>query len=151
MTFEYSNNITCTKEEAWKLITEIERRPDWIHFMDKCVWLEKKPDIIGSTYNEVEVFLGFSLNVKYKVTEYIEFEKMTSKCDMYPFHQKVEVTMKENKNGTIFTKLLIDAEIGVLGLIPKFIIKNRVDALVQPLVDKFFEILETESVLQKSK
>ena len=68
---------------------------------------------------------------------------------MYPFHQKVEVSMKENKNGTVFTKLVIDAQIGVLGLIPKFIIKNRVDALVQPLVDKFFDILESESSLKK--
>jgi hypothetical protein len=149
MTFEYSNNIKCTKEEAWKLITEIERRPDWIHFMDNCSWLDKKPEIIGSTYNEEEVFLGFHLNVKYTVTEYKEFEKMTSKCDMYPFHQKVEVSMRENKNGTVFTKLVIDAQIGVLGLIPKFIIKNRVDALVQPLVDKFFDILESESSLKQ--
>ena len=147
MTFEYSNNIRCTKVEAWKLITEIERRPEWIHFMDKCSWLDKKPGLIGSTYNEQELFLGFHLNVKYIVTDYIEYEKMTSKCDMYPFHQKVEVTMKENNNGTVFTKLLIDADLGVLGLLPKFIIKNRVDALVQPLVDKFFEILESESSL----
>lgn len=148
MTFEYSNNIKCTKEEAWKLVTEIERRPDWIHFMDKCAWVDKKPGMIGSTYVEEEVFLGFHLDVKYTVVEYKEFEKMTSKCDMYPFHQKVEVTMKENKDGTVYAKLVIDAQIGVLGLIPKFIIKNRVDALVQPLVDKFFDILESESSLK---
>jgi hypothetical protein len=149
MIFEYDNNIKCTKEEAWKLITEIERRPDWIHFQEKCYWLDKKPAIIGSTYQEVEVFLGFHLNVKYTVTAYKEFERMTSKCDMYPFHQKVEVTMKENKDKTVYCKLHIEANLGVLGLLPKSIIKNRVDALVQPLVDKFLEILETESSLKK--
>ena len=149
MIFEYDNNIKCTKEEAWNLITEIERRPEWIHFMDNCKWLDKKTGIVGSTYQEEEVFLGFHLNVKYKVTEYKEFEKMTSKCDMYPFHQKVEVTMRENKNGTVYTKLLIDGDLGVLGLLPKWIIKNRVDALVQPLVDKFFDILESETSLKK--
>jgi hypothetical protein len=68
---------------------------------------------------------------------------------MYPFHQRVEVTMKDNKNGTVYTKLHLDADLGVLGLLPKWIIKNRVDALVQPLVDKFFEILESESILNK--
>ena len=148
MILEYTNLIQCTKEEAWKLITEIERRPDWIHFQEKCYWLDKKPAIIGSTYQEIEVFLGFHLNVKYMVTEYKEYEKMSSKCDMYPFHQLIEVTMKDNNNGTIFTKLKIDAKIGVLGLLPKSIIKNRVDALVQPFVDKFKEILETESSLR---
>ena len=62
MIFEYDNNIKCTKEEAWKLITEIERRPEWIHFMDNCKWLDKKTGIVGSTYQEEEVFL-FSLIV----------------------------------------------------------------------------------------
>ena len=57
--------------------------------------------------------------------------------------------MRENKNGTVYTKLLIDGDLGVLGLLPKWIIKNRVDALVQPLVDKFFDILESETSLKK--
>ena len=148
MIFEYENNINCTKEEAWKLITEIERRPDWIHFQEKCYWLDKKPGIVGSTYQEKEVFLGFPLNVKYTVTAYKEYEIMTSKCDMFPFKQKVEVTMHENKDGTVYCKLLIDASIGVLGLLPKSVIKTRVDELVNPLVDKFLEILETESSLR---
>lgn len=149
MIFEYANNVNCTKEEAWKLITEIERRPEWIHFMEKCNWLDKKPVIVGSTYQEKEVFLGFPLNVKYTVSAYQEYERMSSKCDMYPFHQMVEVLMKENKNGTVLCTLRIDANIGVLGFIPKIIINNRVDALIQPLVDKFISILESESSLRK--
>lgn len=148
MTFEYSNTINCTKEEAWSFITEIERRPEWIHFMDKCHWITKKNEIVGSEYKEEEIFLGFHIDVKYKVIEYKEFEKMTSKCDMFPFHQKVEISMKENINGTVFTKLIINADLGVLGLVPKFILNNRVNALVQPLVDEFKLILERESSLR---
>lgn len=147
MTFEYSNIIKCTKEEAWKLITEIERRPDWIHFMEKCYWIDKTTTMLGSTYQEKEVFLGFHLNVKYTVTDFVPYKIMKSKCDMLPFHQTVEVTMRQEKDG-VFSMLKIDAKMGVLGLLPKSIIKNRVDALVQPLVDKFQEILETESSLR---
>ena len=146
MVFEYSNIIKCTKEEAWKLITEIERRPDWIHFMEKCYWLDEKSTMVGSTYQEKEVFLGFPLNVKYTVTDFVPFQIMKSKCDMLPFHQTVEVTMRQEKNG-VFSKLKIEAKMGVLGLLPKSIINNRVDALVQPLVDKFQEILESEASL----
>lgn len=146
MIFEYSNIIKCTKQEAWKLITEIERRPDWIHFMEKCYWLENKTNMIGSTYQEKEVFLGFALNVKYTVTDFVEYELMISKCDMMPFYQTVEVFMRQEKTG-VFCSLKIEAKMGVLGLLPNSIIRNRVDALVQPLVDKFKEILETESEL----
>lgn len=147
MIFEYDNIIKCTKEEAWKLITEIERRPDWIHFMEKCYWLDKKSSIIASTYQEKEVFLGFPLNVKYIVTDFVEHELLKSKCDMMPFYQTVEVYMRQEKTG-VFCALKIDAKMGVLGLLPNSIIRNRVDALVEPLVDKFKEILETESILR---
>ncbi len=147
MVFEYTNLIKCTKDEAWKFIIEIERRPDWIHFQEKCYWLDKKPGMIGSTYQEKEVFLGFPLNVKYTVTAYKEYALMASKCDMAPFYQTVEVSMHEEKDG-VFCALRIQAKLGVLGLLPKSVIKNRVDDLVMPLVNKFIEILETESSIR---
>jgi hypothetical protein len=56
--------------------------------------------------------------------------------------------MKENASGVVCS-LIIDLKIGVLGLLPKSIIKRQVDNLVQPLVDQFIKILETESVLNK--
>lgn len=28
MTFEYTNPVKCTKQEAWNLIADLERRPD---------------------------------------------------------------------------------------------------------------------------
>lgn len=145
MIFEYAINIRSTKEAAWNLIEDIERRPEWVHFMDKCIWLDKTPEIIGSTYNEEEVFLGFHLNVKYKIIEYIPYEKMVSKCDMFPFYQKIQIVIQENKNNTIQAKLTIDGDLGVLGVVPNFIIKNRVNAIVQPLVNKFAEILDSHS------
>lgn len=148
MVFEYSNKVKCTKEEAWNLIADIERRPDWIHFMEKCYWTDKKDGFVGSKYQEVEVFLGFHLNVNYEITVWKDHEQVSSICKMPPFHQTVDVLVKEEKDG-VYCTLRINANMGVLGLIPKFIIKSQVDNLVQPLVDKFIEILESESSLKK--
>lgn len=147
MTFEYSSFVRCTKEEAWELISNIERRPEWIHFQEKCFWLDKKPGFIGSTYQEVEVFLGFHINVKYEVTAWEPYRKMTSHTKMPPFHQTVEVYMEERVDGC-YTRLVIHADMGILGLIPKFIIKNKVNELVNPMVDIFVELLEKNSVLR---
>ncbi|MBK9793582.1 MAG: SRPBCC family protein [Sphingobacteriales bacterium] len=148
MTFEYTNPVKCTKQEAWNLIADLERRPDWIHFQEKCYWTDKKPGMVGSRYQEKEVFLGFPLNVNYEITVWKEFEQVSSICLMPPFHQTVDVIVKENASGVICS-LIIDLKIGVLGLLPKSIIKRQVDNLVQPLVDQFIKILETESVLNK--
>jgi hypothetical protein len=148
MVFEYTNKVKCTKEEAWQLIADIERRPDWIHFMEKCYWTDKKAGFVGSRYQEVEVFLGFHMNVNYEVTVWKDHEQVSSICMMPPFHQTVDVLVKEDKNSVVCT-LRITANMGVLGLLPKFIIQKQVDNLVQPLVDKFIEILETETSLRK--
>lgn len=144
MLFEYINKVKCTKEEAWQLIIDIERRPDWIHFQEKCYWTDKKPGMVGSRYQEVEVFLGFHMNVNYEVIEWVDHVKMKSKCMMPPFHQTVEVTVSEETDGVICT-LRIEANMGVLGLLPKSFIKKQVDNLIDPFTQQFIHILESES------
>ena len=135
MIFEYSNHVQCTKEEAWAFITDLERRPDWIHFQEKCYWTDKKPGMVGSKYQEKEVFLGIPLNVNYEITVWKEYERVSSKCKMAPFYQVVD----------------IDAKLGPFFLVPEKFLRKQVDAIVQPLTDKFVEILERESVLRRPK
>ncbi len=148
MTFEYNNHVRCTREEAWKLISDLDRRPDWIHFQEKCYWTDKKPGMVGSRYQEKEVFLGIPLNVNYEITVWKEMEQVSSVCTMPPFYQKVDVSVQDAQDGVI-TSLIIELKVGVLGLLPKSLIKKQVDHLVQPMVDQFMKILQTETVLNK--
>src|SRR5665647_1994496 len=111
MRFEFVNKVRCTKMEAWQFIINLERRPDWIHFMEKCYWTEKKPGIVGSRYQEKELFLGIPLNINYEVTVYKEFQQMSSKCMMPPFYPVVDVLLKEDADGCVCT-LIINAKMG---------------------------------------
>ena len=146
MRFEYTNKVRCTKEEAWQFIIDLERRPDWIHFMEKCYWTEKKPGMIGSRYQEKEVFLGIPLNINYEITAWKDHEQISSKCMMPPFYPVVDVIVKENEGGCICS-LVVNAKMGPFVLVPEKFLRKQVDALVQPLVDKFIEILENETEL----
>ena len=150
MIFEYSNHVQCTKEEAWAFITDLERRPDWIHFQEKCYWTDKKPGMVGSKYQEKEVFLGIPLNVNYEINVWKEYERVSSKCKMAPFYQVVDVIVMEEEDGC-FCSLVIDAKLGPFFLVPEKFLRKQVDAIVQPLTDKFVEILERESVLRRPK
>jgi hypothetical protein len=147
MLFEYINFVKCTKEEAWQLISHIERRPDWIHFMEKCYWTEKKPGMIGSRYQEKEVFLGIPLNINYVVTKWVEHKEMSSKCNMMPFYPEVDVLVKE-KYGGCECILRVEGNMNIFKLIPNSILRKQVDYLVQPFIDNFIELLESESVLK---
>lgn len=147
MTFEYNNFVRCTKEEAWQLITDLERRPDWIHFQEKVYWTEKKEGMVGSRYQEIEVFLGIHLNINYEVTEWKENEQISSRCLMPPLYPVVDVFVKE-KPGGVESTLRFSIKLGPFELIPKFILKKQVDNIIQPMVDSFKKILESESSLR---
>lgn len=147
MIVEFTSHVRCTKQEAWKLITDLERRPEWIHFQEKCYWLEKKESMVGSRYQEKEVFLGIPLNINYEITDWIEYERMSSKCKMPPFHPKVDIIVEEEKNG-VLCSLIIDLKLGPFFLVPEKIIRTKIKALIQPLIDEFNRILESESSLK---
>lgn len=148
MTFEYNNFVRCTKEEAWGLITDLERRPDWIPFQEKVYWTDKKDGMTGSRYQEVEVFLGIHLNINYEVTVWKTNEQLSSKCLMPPLYPVVDIFVKEKPAGVDCT-LRFSIKLGPLELIPKFLLKKQVDHLIQPMVDNFIRILESESSLRK--
>lgn len=148
MKFEYVNKVRCTREEAWQLIINLERRPDWIHFMEKCYWTDKKPGMVGSRYQEKEVFLGIPLNINYEITVWKDHEQVSSKCMMAPLYPVVDVIVGDADNGCVCT-LIIEMNTKLFALVPDKFLRKRVDALVQPFVDQFIKILESESELSK--
>lgn len=145
MIFEYYSDVNCTKEAAWKLITDIERRPDWVPFMEKCYFTDFKKGWVGSKYQEKEVFLGIPLNINYEVIEYHPFKKLRSRCLMPPFYPKVDVTV-EAFDGYCKCGLIIDVKLGPFALMPKSILKSQVDNLIKPLVNNFNSLLEKENI-----
>lgn len=151
MKVQYSNDVLCTKEEAWALITDFDRRPDWIPFMEKCYLTEKKEGWVGSKYQEKEVFLKIPLNINYTITEWKEGQQLSSRCEMPPFYPVVNIYVKEIPGSTkINCTLEVDIDLGVFKFIPKSIIKPQIDHLINPLVENFIRILETDSSLRKA-
>lgn len=151
MKIEYTNEVLCTKEEAWALITNFERRPDWIPFMEKCYITEKKEGWVGSKYQEKEVFLKIPLNINYTITVWKENEQMSSKCDMAPFYPLVNIYVKDIPGSNkILSILELEADLGIFKFIPTSMIKSQINVLMKPLVDNFKSILEESSSLRKA-
>ena len=106
--------------------------------------------MVGSRYQEKEVFLGIPLNINYEVTAWKEYELMSSKCNMLPFYPVVDAIVEEEIGGCMCT-LRIEGNMKIFSLIPNSILRNQVDNLVQPLVDKFIDLLELESSLREDQ
>ncbi len=150
MKFEYINTIRCTEQEAWDLVMDLERRGEWIHFIEKTKWVEKKEVITGSIYDEKFVFLGIPLHIRYTVEKYNDKKLISSRSKMPPFYPLVDVTLaKSTKVDSVDCGLIFDISLGPLSLIPKSLLKKQVDQLIQPLVDEFIAILQRETSLNK--
>jgi hypothetical protein len=150
MKFEYINTIRCTEQEAWTLVMDLERRGEWIHFIDKTKWVDKKEGIIGSTYDEKLVFLGIPLHIRYTVEKYTDLKLLSAKCKMPPLYPIVDVTLEKSKiPDSVDCGLIFEISLGPFALIPKSILKSKVDQLILPLVNEFMSILERESSLNK--
>jgi hypothetical protein len=149
MKVDYSNDVLCTKEEAWALITDFEKRPDWIPFMEKCYFTEKKEGWVGSKYQEKEVFLKIPLNINYTITAWKENQQLSSRCEMAPFYPVVNIFIKDIPGSKkINCNLQVEIDLGIFKFIPKSMIKPQIDALINPMVDNFVRILESNSSLK---
>jgi hypothetical protein len=142
MQFKYSSDVRNTLENVWDFAMDFERRPEWIHFFDKCYITHKTENWVGTTYKEKSVFLGIPLYIEYTITIYEHQKQMSSHCKMPPFFPTVHISVWDNGDGTIHSVLEFDIKLGPFVLVPKSIIKKQVDNIIHPFIDKFVEIMD---------
>jgi len=137
----YRNIIKCSVEDAFQLAMDLDRRPEWIDFISKCYFTEKKDGIVDSRYREVSVFLGIPLNIEYDITGYKENALIRSKCTMGPLYPIVEVTFKQVPQGVDST-LTVELTLGPLALMPRFLLKAGIDNIFNRFIKNYIDILE---------
>ena len=142
MEFKYSSNVRNTLENVWDFAMDIERRPEWIHFFEKCYFTEKKSNWIGSKYKEKSVFLGIPLYIEFTILDYTHQQSMIAHSNMPPFFPTIKISASDNGDGTIYSALEFDMKLGPFFLLPKRLIRKQVDNLINPFVDRFIEIMD---------
>ena len=150
MRIAYENEVLCTREEAWQLITDFERRPSWIPFMERCYITDKKAGWIGTRYQEKEVIIGIPVNINYEIIAWDEMNRISSKCLMLPFYPHVNVYLRDIPDSDkILSGLEVDIEIGPFRFMPKSILRKQIDLLFSPLVHNYIRHLEANTILKK--
>lgn len=149
MIISYEQEINATHQEAWDLILDFENRPKWIPFMESCYITDKKENWIGTRYQEKEVIIGIPVNINYEIIQWIENQKMVSKCLMAPFYPHVTIIVDEIPGSKkIKSKLDVEIELGPFKFMPKFLLQKQIDFLFQPLVKNFKIHLEANTSLK---
>ena len=142
MKFKYDSNVRNSLENVWDFIMNFERRPEWIHFFDKSFISEKADTWVGTKYKEKLTFLGIPLFIEYEITEYQERSNLFAICKMPPFKPKIEIQVRDNGDGTIYSSLEFEIKLVALRFAPKKFVKKQVDKLILPVIDNYIRILD---------
>lgn len=141
MKFKYETTIENSKEATWDLMIDLNRRSEWIHFIDECYVTHQTDNWVGTKFIEKLVFLRIPLNLEQEVTKFEKYAAFHYGCKTPPFYPKVYSSMVDNGDGTITVTLEFDIKMGAFMLVPKKIIKKQVDNIIQPLIDEFEKLL----------
>ncbi len=142
MRFKYETTVYNSIEAVWELITDVNRRSEWIHFIDECHYTHKKDSFVGSKFSEKMVFLRIPLTLEQTISDYKEHSVFNYGCKIPPFYPKVFVTAKDNKDGSVYVSLEFDIKMGAFILVPKKIINKQVDHIMLPLVNEFKNLID---------
>ena len=134
--------VKCSAEKAFALAKDIERRPEWIDFIEKSYYTSKKEGIIGSKYKEKLEFLGFHLYLEYEIKEYVEGRLIIAKSNMAPFNPTISIYCKPIGNNRSIGGMKLELSPGPLALLPRKLVIREVEKFVEPLVERFKEMVE---------
>ena len=134
--------VKCSAEKAFAVAKDLERRPEWIEFIEKSYYTSKKEGIIGSKYKEKLEFLGFPLYLEYEIKEYVEGRLIIAKSKMAPFNPMITIYCKPIDERRSIGGMKLELSPGPLALLPRKLVIREIEKFVEPLVVKFKEIVE---------
>lgn len=60
-------DVAVPPEQAWAVIADFARNPDWQGGMESCTWLTEPPVTVGSRYQQEARFLGRTITTTFEV------------------------------------------------------------------------------------
>jgi hypothetical protein len=135
-------DFQCTAEKAFAVAADLERRPEWISFIEKTYYIDKKPGIAGSRYKEKLEFLGFNLYLEYEIKEFVQNKLIIAQCKMAPFKPIITIAFQSLSPKTCSSALQLEVSPGPLALIPKKLVVAEIEKILLPMVDKFRDLVE---------
>jgi len=135
--------LNCTAAKAFALAMDLERRPEWIDFIEKSYYTIKTPQILGSKYKEKFEFLGFHLYLEYEIREYIQDRLVIAKCNMPPFKPLLTLYAQPIHDKKTKCGIALQITPGPLALLPRKMVIREIENIINPLVEKFKSMAES--------
>ena len=101
MTIEESIHIRVSKEVLFDYLMDVKNRKDYIPALEEVIMIDPPPIRKGSKYIEVANIGGMRLETTYEVIRFQLNERITAKTQKSIFPIQADLSLEENKNGTL--------------------------------------------------
>ena len=133
-TLEFNQSLP----RAFAYLRDISRRKEFMTIVDETVITKKTKgnDLTGTRFKETTHFLGFDMNLEYEISEYVENKVIATSCDDGPFYPFMKIELVKGTGHTCTGQVSVKLKLGALKMMPKFIIKPTIDAIVTGILKK---------------
>lgn len=142
MKFLYSSNVHNDIDTVWSFIMDFPNRPNWIPFFEQSFITHQTSNWVGTKYKEKLEFLKIPLFIEYEIYGFKDKSYFKSRSKMPPFYPEMEISCRDNGDGTIYSSLEFDIKLGAIALLPKKLIQSQVDNIVKPCIENFINLLD---------
>lgn len=146
LTIEKTLEFAQPKAKAFAYLRDLKRRKEFMTIVDKTTITKKSgsDNLTGTRIKEVTHFLGFDMNLEYEVTGFEEGKLIALKCEDGPFYPFMEIKLDKGTAKTCQAHVTVAIQLGALKLMPMFILKPTVEAIVNGILKKLTEVVDNQ-------
>lgn len=141
---QYTVEFKTSRKRAFDYIKEVKNRKHFMTIVDqtKITHPVKGENLKGLRFVEVTHFLGFDMKLNYEIVDYKDGHTITTACNDGPFYPVMGITLNERSPKTCTGEVNVSLQTDVLKLIPSFLIKPTVEAIIKPILKKMVAAVE---------
>ena len=146
LSLSYPLHFNQSKEKAFAYLREITKRKEFMTIVDETIITKKQKgkDLTGTRFKEITHFLGFDMNLEYEIAEYQENKIIATKCEDGPFYPFMKIELLNGNETSCNAEVTVQLKLGAMRLMPKFIIKPTIEAIVKRILKKLTDRIDEQ-------
>jgi hypothetical protein len=102
----------------------------------------KGDNLKGLKFVEITHFLGFDMKLNYEIIDFTNGHKITTACNDGPFYPVMGIVLKDESPTTCSGEIEVTLHTDALKLIPSFLVKPTIEAIIKPILKKLVAAVE---------
>ena len=138
LNLNYTLDFDRSRKDAFAYFKEVSNRKAFMTIIDetKITHHVKGENLKGLRFKETTHFLGFDMHIEYEIGDFKKGHLIVTACNDGPFYPCMSITLTDVDAASCQGEVDLTINTEALNLIPSFMLKPAVEAVVKPILKK---------------